>query len=60
MYLQLQTQGSSYTMYYFAHSSNRAGRKRYYNYEKRKYILYHLAKALSDNRYCKIYLIKLK
>ena len=57
---EITKERSSYNMYYFAHSSNRAGRKRYYNYEKRKYILYHLAKALSDNRYCKIYLIKLK
>ena len=55
--------GSKYNMYYYAHVSNRAGRKRYYDenkYTPNQYKLYNLATAMDDNPGCKIYLVKLK
>ena len=60
---ELTKDGKNYNMYFFAHTSNRAGRKRYYEenkYTKNKDKLYNLATTMDDNPKCKIYLVKLK
>lgn len=60
---QITKDGKNYNMYFYAHTSNRAGRKRYYEenkYTKNKYKLYNLATTMDDYKGCRIYLVKLK
>ena len=60
---ELVKNSNNYELYYYSHTSNRAGRKRYYEedkYTSHKHKLYNLNTVISDYPNCAIYLIQLQ